>query len=203
METDSPAPPLRGVRAAKPLIILIGKNGQQKRELARRAAVAFPEQVVLVPTITNGAPRIGDAEGEFVHHPDFAIEEMETRGEFIECARRGRVFYGRTSALIVDALQDSIGIAVMSEEGALRISAAKMVVCYVVRIVTIEDDRFEEAPPTLSPAGLKVSLEIRCAQTEEGFTYALEMLRGTLGRITGGFQTTRPPPRTPSDPVKP
>ena len=203
MEPD-PAPPLKGAKAANPLIVLIGENGLHKRWLIQRALAAFETQLRGVPTITNRAPRHDDLDEEFVHHADFTIADMEARGEFIEWTRREdpvRTFYGRTLDLIVSALRECIGIAVMGDEGAMRLVASKTVVCYIVRIVT-EDDPVQE-PPTLAPAGLRISHEIRCSQDEAGFQVALQALEDLLTRITMGVRSTRPPPPSrPPDSLK-
>ena len=196
MEEDS-APPLKGARADYPLIILIGRNGQHKRTLVRRAVATFPEQLVLVPTMTTRCPRGEDLEGEFVHHAPHTIDEMERNNVFIESVRRAdvdRTFYGRTLDLILAALEDRIGIAVMSEEGALRVRAAR-VICYVIRIVTLGD------PPdpiaALPVAGLRVSEEIACEQTEAGLEHALAGIKSVIERIATGIRTTRPPALNP------
>lgn len=193
MTTDS-ASFIRPIQAqaTNPLIIIVGRNGQHKRELVRRAVAAFSDQLKLVPTVTNKCPHGDDADGEFLHRPDFAIIKME----FIEWARRpDGTFYGRTLDMLVEALQDHIAIAIMSEEGALQVLAERVFPCYVVRIVTVEDDL--PAEPTISLAGLRASLEITCRQDEEGFANALDALQGVFQKLTTGFKTTRPPPPPP------
>lgn len=197
MEED-PAPPLKGARAGYPLIILVGRNGQHKRTLVRRAVAAFPEQLVLVPTVTTRCPRDEDLEGEFIHHAPHIIDEMERGNEFIESVRRtdvDRTFYGRTLELILTALEERIGIAVMSEEGALRVRAAR-VICYVIRIVTLGDS--PDPIAALPVAGLRVSQEIRCDQTEAGFEHALDAIKNVIERVTTGIRTTRPPALSPT-----
>jgi hypothetical protein len=199
MEPD-PAPPLKGARAAKPLIVLVGRNGQHKRALMWALADAFEGQLVVVPTITTRCPQIDDHEGEFIYRPHHMIDTVD-KNTFIESSRRDdvdRTFYGRTIDLIAETLQNQIGIAVMSEEGALRVRAHG-VVCYVIRLNTMGDPI--PPPQTLSPAGLKLSEEVTCAPSLEGIQEAITKIRPLIELVTRGIQTTRPPgPPVPSVP---
>lgn len=204
MEPD-PAPPLKGARAAKPLIVLVGRNGQHKRALMWALAKAYEGQIVVVPTITNRCPEMDDEEGEFVHHADHIIDQIDRAEGFIESSCRDdthRTFYGRTLRMILEVLRERIGIAVTSENGALSLRVSG-IVCYVIKIVTIGDPT--PGPPSLAPAGLRPSEEICCEASPEGLIDAISQLRPLVGRITAGIQTTRPPPgpAAPEEPFKP
>ena len=186
-----PLIPVRfSARGKNPLIVLVGANGQHKREIARRAALAHPRVFQIVPTMTNRELQSGDGPEEFVRLDKDVINNMIARDELVEWQERGDVIYGRTPEMIATVLEEYIGVAVMSTEGARRVAECN-IICYGVRIVTSVERMKIDLPPEEQP----IRVEIHCTPDEAGVAYALEQIKDLMEQLRCAIRSSsRPPP---------
>lgn len=178
---------------AHPTVILVGDaNGQDKRFIAHSAVDSWPNEVRLVRSLTDRAPRRDDHSGEFEYVTPEILQDFKRTGRLVESTTRGNVTYGRTPEAFRMVAMKYVGIAVMSVEGARQVRMIP-IPCIIIYLQSPTKTKKPQDPP---PSDLRVHLVIQLNARSSASQSALVQVRRVCTEVLRGFSPTsseRPP----------
>ena len=109
------------IKEKEKLFIFTGPDGSGRKTVAKMVATAFDMETVL--SYTTRSPRHYEIDGEDYHFIDeAAFNEMNNRGEFLECVKIDGFFYGIREEDIVEAFAShSLVYLTLNPEGTEKL----------------------------------------------------------------------------------